>query len=152
MSYLDGNGLATLWAKIKQYVRDNATNNIPDLSIVTSKLADLAVTTAKIAAGAITFDKLSSDIFVVEAKTVASNRTINANGGWSEYLSVAKEGYKPIGLVGWYISGTNNRWCVPEQIYVRPENNDVGVYVWNQHISQSAVISFVVSIMYMKNS
>ena len=30
MSYLDGNGLATLWAKIKQYVRDNATSSIPE--------------------------------------------------------------------------------------------------------------------------
>lgn len=152
MSYLDGNGLATLWAKIKQYVRDNATSSIPDLSIVTSKLADLAVTATKIAAGAITFDKLSSDIFVVEAKTVETNRTINANAGWYSALDISKTGYKPIGLVGWYIDGTNNRWCVPEQIYVRPENNDVGVYIWNQNPSQSAVITFVISILYMKVS
>lgn len=152
MSYLDGNGLATLWAKIKQYVRDNATSSIPDLSVITSKLADLAVTTAKIAAGAITFDKLSSDIFVVEAKTVETNRTINANGGWYSALDISKTGYKPIGLVGWYISGSNARWCVPVEMNVRPENNDITVYIWNQYTGGTAVISLAVSILYIKVS
>lgn len=152
MSYLDGNGLATLWAKIKQYVRDNATSSIPDLSIVTSKLADLAVTTAKIAMGAITFDKLSSDIFVVEAKAVVSNQTINASGGWYSALDISKSGYKPIGLVGWYIAGTNARWCVPEEMYIRPANNDVTVYIWNQYTGGAAVINLVISVLYMKIS
>lgn len=152
MSYLDGNGLATLWAKIKQYVRDNATSSIPDLSIVTSKLADLAVTTAKIAMGAITFDKLSSDIFVVEARTVATNHTINAGGGWYEALSLSKAGYKPIGLVGWFITGTNARWCVLEEMYIRPASNDVTVYVWNQYAGGSAVINLTISVLYMKIS
>ena len=142
MSYLDGTGLATLWAKIKQYVRDNATSSIPDLSIITSKLAQ----------GAVTFDKLSSDIFVIEARTLKSNYTIGAGDGWSETLSIEKAGYKPIGLVGWYIAGTNARWCIPEQIYIRPANNDVGIYVWNQHASQSAVITFAISVLYMKIS
>ena len=152
MSYLDGNGLATLWAKIKQYVIDNATSSIPDLSIVTSKLADLAVTTAKIAMGAITFDKLSSDIFVVEVRIVATNHTINANGGWYEALSLSKAGYKPIGLVGWYIAGTNARWCIPEEMYIRPASNDITVYIWNQYTGGAAVINLVVSILYMKTS
>ena len=152
MSYLDGNGLATLWAKIKQYVRDNATSSIPDLSIVTSKLADLAVTTAKIAMGAVTFDKLSSDIFVVEAKTVAVNHTITSNNGWYEALSLSKDGYKPIGMVGWYMSGTNARWCVPEEMFIRPANNDITVYIWNQNTSSNAVINLVVSVLYMKIS
>lgn len=142
MSYLDGNGLATLWAKVKQYVRDNATSSIPDSSVTASKLAQ----------GAVTFDKLSSDIFVIEARTLKSNYNVGANSGWSETVSIAKTGYKPIGLVGWYIAGTNNRWCVTEQIYIRPDNNDVGVYVWNQNPSQSAVITFVISILYMKVS
>ena len=152
MSYLDGNGLATLWAKIKQYVRDNSTSSIPDLSIVTSKLADLAVTTAQIAMGAVTFDKLSSDLFVVESVSVKQNKTIGANGDWYEALSLAKTGYKPIGLVGWYISGTNARWCIPEEINIRPSKNDITVYIWNQNTKSSAVISVEVTVLYMKNS
>lgn len=152
MSYLDGNGLATLWANIKQYVRDNATSSIPDLSIITSKLADLAVTTAKIAMGAVTFDKLSSDIFVVEAKTVETNRTINANSGWYSALDISKAGYKPIGLVGWYMNGPNVRWCVPEEMYIRPSSNDITVYIWNQYTGGAATINLVVSILYMKIS
>ena len=152
MSYLDGTGLVTLWAKIKQYVRDNATSSIPDLSVITSKIADLAVTTAKLASGAVTTDKLSSDIFVIEARRVATNRTIGANGGWYEALSLAKTGYKPIGLVGWYIDGTNVRWCVPEEIYIRPASNDVTVYVWNQYTGGSAVINLTISVLYMKVS
>lgn len=142
MSYLDGTGLATLWAKIKQYVRDNATSSIPDLSIITSKLAQ----------GAVTFDKLSSDIFVVEARRVAKNRTINANGGWYEALSLAKTGYKPIGLVGWYIDGTNARWCVPGEMYIRPSSNDATVYILNQYSGGAAVINLTISVLYMKVS
>ena len=142
MSYLDGNGLATLWAKIKQYVRDNATSSIPDLSVITSKLAQ----------GAVTVDKLSSDIFVAEDKTVETNRTINANAGWYSSLDISKTGYKPIGLLGWTISGTNARWCVPEEIHVRPSNNDITVYIWNQYTGGAATINLVVSILYMKVS
>lgn len=62
MSYLDDTGLATLWAKIKQYVIDNATSSIPDLSVTTAKLANLAVTTGKIANSAVTQAKLSSEL------------------------------------------------------------------------------------------
>lgn len=142
MSYLDGNGLATLWAKIKQYVRDNATSSIPDSSVTASKLAQ----------GAVTFDKLSSDIFVVEAKAVVSNQTINASGGWYSALDISKSGYKPIGLVGWFITGTNARWCVPEEMYIRPASNDVTVYVWNQYAGGSAVINLTISVLYMKTS
>lgn len=152
MSYLDGNGLATLWAKVKQYVRDNATSSIPDLSIVTSKLADLAVTTAKIAMGAITFDKLSSDIFVVEAKNVVANQTINASGGWYSVLDISKANYKPIGLVGWFMTGTNVRWCLIEELYIRPSSNDATVYIWNQYAGGAAVINLTMSVLYIKTS
>lgn len=142
MSYLDGNGLATLWAKIKQYVIDNATSSIPDLSVITSKLAP----------GAVTVDKLSSDIFVVQANAVVTNQTINANGGWYSALDISKSGYKPIGLVGWFITGTNARWCVPKEIYIRPSSNDVTVYIWNQYSGGAAVISLTISVLYMKTS
>lgn len=142
MSYLDGTGLATLWAKIKQYVRDNATSSIPDSSVTASKLAQ----------GAVTFDKLSSDIFVVEAKAVVTNQTINASGGWYSALDISKSGYKPIGLVGWFITGTNARWCVPEEMYIRPSSNDVTVYIWNQYSGGAAVINLTISVLYMKIS
>lgn len=142
MSYLDGNGLATLWAKIKQYVIDNATSSIPDLSVITSKLAP----------GAVTFDKLSSDIFVVEAKAVVSNQTINASGGWYSALDISKSGYKPIGLVGWFITGTNARWCLIEELYIRPSSNDATVYIWNQNAGGAAVINLTISVLYMKTS
>jgi len=38
MSYLDGNGLATLWSKIKQYVDNKIVGDIPDNSITEAKL------------------------------------------------------------------------------------------------------------------
>ena len=39
MSYLDGNGLSTLWSKIKQYVDAKIVGDIPDNSITETKLA-----------------------------------------------------------------------------------------------------------------
>lgn len=150
MSYLDGNGLATLWAKIKQYVRDNATSSIPDLSIVTSKLADLAVTTAKIASRAITSDKLATDIFIVETKTVVSGETIGPNGGWYGTLDVTKSGYVAVSIGGYVISGTNTRWCVPGQIYLQYGSQLLACYVWNQHSSSDAVITLYVPVLYIK--
>ena len=142
MSYLDGNGLATLWAKIKQYVRDNATSSIPDSSVTTSKLAS----------GAVTVDKLSSDIFVTEERVVITNLTIGANGGSRQILSLAKTGYKPIGLAGWYIAGLNSTWCTIGEMNIRPDYDDVTVYIWNQNTGGSANITLGISVLYMKVS
>ena len=160
MSYLDGNGLATLWAKIKQYVRDNATSSIPDLSVVTSKIADLAVTaekldnsavtTAKIASRAITSDKLASDIFIVETKTVVSSETIGPNDGWYGTLDVSKSGYVAVSIGGYVMNGTNSRLCVPGQIYLQYGSQTLSCYVWNQHPSSNAVITLYVPVLYIK--
>lgn len=160
MSYLDNNGLATLWAKIKQYVRDNATSSIPDLSVVTSKIADLAVTTAKlansavttakIASRAITSDKLATDIFVVEIKTVISSETIGPNDGWYGTLDVSKSGYVAMSIGGYVINGTNSRLCVPGQIYLQYGSQTLSCYVWNQHPSSNAVITLYVPVLYIK--
>lgn len=160
MSYLDGNGLATLWAKVKQYVRDNATSSIPDLSVVTSKIADLAVTTAKlansavttakIASRAVTSDKLATNIFVIETKTVASSETIGPNGGWYGTLDATKSGYVAAAIGGYFMNGTNSRWCVPEQIYLQRSNQMLSCYVWNQHPSSNAVITLYVPVLYIK--
>lgn len=160
MSYLDGNGLATLWAKIKQYVRDNATSSIPDLSVVTSKIADLAVTaekldnsavtTAKIASRAITSDKLATDIFIVETKTVVSSETIGPNDGWYGTLDVSKSGYVAVSIGGYVMNGTNSRLCVPGQIYLQYGSQTLSCYVWNQHPSSNAVITLYVPVLYIK--
>ena len=142
MSYLDGNGLATLWAKIKQYVRDNATSSIPDSSVTTSKLAS----------GAVTVDKLSGDIFVTEERVVITNLTIGANGGSRQILSLAKDGYKPIAMLGWYIAGLNSTWCTIGEMNIRPNYDDVTLYIWNQYTGGSANITLGISVLYMKTS
>lgn len=153
MSYLDGDGLATLWAKIKQYVSTQMSSGIPDLGVVTSKLADYAVTTIKIASGAITADKLESNMFVAENRTITSGRYISADGGWySDTISVAKTGYKAVGIAGWYMSGTNSRWCVPEEIYINPNSQNFTAYIWNQNTGAAATITLIVSILYIKTS
>lgn len=160
MSYLDGNGLATLWAKIKQYVRDNATSSIPDLSVVTSKIADVAVTTAKlansavttakIASRAITSDKLATDIFIVEIKTVTSSETIGPNGEWYGTLDVSKSGYVATAIGGYVMNGTNSRQCLPGQIYLQYGSQTLACYIWNQHPSSNAVITLYVPVLYIK--
>lgn len=142
MSYLDGNGLATLWAKIKQYVRDNATSSIPDSSVTASKLAS----------GAVTVDKLSSDIFVTEERVVINNLIIGANGGSRQILSLAKDGYKPIAMLGWYMGGLNSTWCTIGEMNIRPNYDDVTLYIWNQNTSGSANITLGISVLYMKTS
>lgn len=81
MSYLDGNGLATLWAKIKQYVIDNATSSIPDLSVTTAKIANLAVTTGKIANNAVDMGKLGVDVTNILNKIKITTSTVNSGGG-----------------------------------------------------------------------
>lgn len=40
MSYLDGNGLATLWSKIKQYVDNKIVGDIPDGGVTEVKLSN----------------------------------------------------------------------------------------------------------------
>ena len=150
MSYLDNNGLATLWAKIKQYVRDNAASSIPDLSVVTSKIADLAVTTAKIASNAVTRDKLSDDIFIEEVITVADNQTISPNTGLYQLQSVAKSGYKAIAIGGFALQGTNARSCVTEELYIVLSTQNLTCYVWNRNQNNNAVITLYVPVLYIK--
>lgn len=140
MSYLDGNGLATLWAKIKQYVRDNATSSIPDLSVVTSKIA----------AGAITADKLSSDIFVLETKLLLNNQTISPNTGYYYYEDITKAGYKVFALGGFTMTGTNARSCIPEEINLFYDRQLLSCYIFNKNTSANAVIKLYVNVVYMK--
>lgn len=48
MSFLDGAGLADVWAAVKNYVDNKIIAGVPDGGITTAKLANNAVTSAKL--------------------------------------------------------------------------------------------------------
>ena len=72
MSYLDGNGLATLWSKIKQYVDAKIVGDIPDNSITEIKLA----TAVKNKLNAFTNTAVSSTTTVSEVAVAGSGYSI----------------------------------------------------------------------------
>lgn len=72
MSYLDGNGLSTLWSKIKQYVDAKIVGDIPDSSITEAKL----VTAVKNKLNAFTNTPVSTTTTISEVATAGSGYSI----------------------------------------------------------------------------
>ena len=72
MSYLDGNGLATLWSRVKQYVDAKIVGDIPDNSITEVKLA----TAVKNKLNAFTDTPVSSTTTISDVATAGSGYSI----------------------------------------------------------------------------
>lgn len=78
MKYLDETGLARLWEKIKAYVDSHSGGS----------------------------GGSAADSFVVETYSGHSSKSVGTSGATTTY-NISKAGYKPIGVVGFYISNAN---------------------------------------------
>lgn len=90
MSYLDGNGLATLWSKIKQYVDAKIVGDIPDNSITETKLATAVKNKLNIYTDLIQYEDVTVTISY-EANTIGTRGT-QVNCG-----TTLKSGYTYLG-------------------------------------------------------
>ena len=83
------------------------------------------------------------------------NTTINANSAFTSYgFDVTQSGYTALGVVTFGVydqstSGRNSGWCVvPKCILWGGDTQTLDLYVWNQHPSQSAVVTVIVKVLY----
>ena len=90
MSYLDGNGLSTLWSKIKQYVDAKIVGDIPDNSITETKLATAVKNKLNIYTDLIQYEDVTVTISY-EAGTIGTRGT-QVNCG-----TTSKSGYTYLG-------------------------------------------------------
>ena len=90
MSYLNGNGLATLWSQIKQYVDAKIVGDIPDNSITETKLATAVKNKLNIYTDLIQYEDVTVTISY-EANTIGTRGT-QVNCG-----TTLKSGYTYLG-------------------------------------------------------
>lgn len=83
------------------------------------------------------------------------NTTINANSAFTSYgFDVTQSGYTALGVVTFGVydqstGGRNSGWCVvPKCILWGGDTQTLDLYVWNQHPSQSAVVTVIVKVLY----
>ena len=83
------------------------------------------------------------------------NPTINANSAFTSYgFDVTQSGYTALGVVTFGVydqptGGRNSSWCVvPKCILWGGNTQTLDLYVWNQHPSQSAVVTVIVKVLY----
>lgn len=83
------------------------------------------------------------------------NPTINANSAFTSYgFDVTQSGYTALGVVTFGVydqstGGMNSGWCVvPKCILWGGNTQTLDLYVWNQHPSQSAVVTIIVKVLY----
>lgn len=93
MKYLDETGLARLWEKIKNYVDSHSGGGggSADWSGITNKPTRFEPT---------------ADSFVVETYSEHSSKSVGTSGANTSY-NISKSGYKPLGVVGFYVSNAN---------------------------------------------
>ena len=90
MSYLDGNGLSTLWSKIKQYVDAKIVGDIPDNSIAEIKLVTAVKNKLNIYTDLIQYE----DVTVTISYTAG---TIGTRGTQVNCGTTLKSGYTYLG-------------------------------------------------------
>ena len=93
MKYLDETGLARLWEKIKNYVDSHSGGGggSVDWEDITNKPTRFEPDTAS---------------FVVETYSNHSSKNVTTSGVNTTY-NINKEGYLPIGVVGFYVNNAN---------------------------------------------
>ena len=95
-------------------------------------------------------------MYIVEVKTLFDDLSVAPSSFVSNTYSVAKQGYTPIGVVGYIVGnathdGTSCTWITMNQMYVTT-NNNVYVQFRNLHTSITAKIKIVADVWYVKNS
>lgn len=86
-----------------------------------------------------------------------TNKTVGANTYFSDTFSVAKPGYKAIGLAGYYCQnsasgGVNSTYCLFSAVYLIPDGTD-RVFARVRNVTNSqAKVDIVVLVLYEKVS
>lgn len=83
------------------------------------------------------------------------NPTIGADSSFTSYgFDVTKPNYTALGVITFGVydqssGGRNSAWCVvPKCILWGGNTQTLDLYVWNQHKSQSAVVTIIVKVLY----
>ena len=92
---------------------------------------------------------LTSDSAIIRTKTFTVTDTVlPASGGTSVDINIALSGYTPVGLVGWYGSGTSR--CYMADFRVRNATT-ARIYPQNITTSQTTISSISIAVLYVKN-
>lgn len=97
--------------------------------------------------------------YLVATKSYYWNNTVGANSAWQvNNYDVTISGYTAVGVVSFGLhnqdsGGRNAGWCVvPRCILWGGNTQNLEFYVWNQHTSQSAIVTMMVKILYVSSS
>ena len=97
--------------------------------------------------------------YLVATKSYYWNNTVGANSAWQvNNYDVTIPGYTAVGVVSFGLhnqdsGGRNADWCiVPRCILWGGSTQNLEFYVWNQHTSQSAIVTMMVKILYVPSS
>lgn len=97
--------------------------------------------------------------YLVATKSYYWNNTVGANSAWQvNNYDVTIPGYTAVGVVSFGLhnqdsGGRNADWCVvPRCILWGGSTQNLEFYVWNQHTSQSAIVTMMVKILYVSSS
>ena len=95
-------------------------------------------------------------MYIVEAKTLVDNLTVEPSAFISNTYSVAKQGYTPLGVLGYIIGNATNSggactWITMNQMYVTT-NSAIYAQYRNLNTTTAAKIKIVAYVWYVKNS
>lgn len=97
--------------------------------------------------------------YLVATKSYYWNNTIGANSAWQvNNYDVTVPGYTAVGVVSFGLhnqesGGRNADWCVvPRCILWGGNTQNLEFYVWNQHTSQSAIVTMMVKVLYVPSN
>jgi len=97
--------------------------------------------------------------YLVATKSYYWSNTVGANSAWQvNNYDVTIPGYTAVGVVSFGLhnqdsGGRNADWCVvPRCILWGGSTQNLEFYVWNQHTSQSAIVSMMVKILYVPSN
>lgn len=77
-----------------------------------------------------------------------TNTVLPASGGISVDINVALSGYTPVGLVGWYGSGTSKCYMADFRI---KDATTARIYPRNLTTSETTISSISIYVLYVKN-
>lgn len=97
--------------------------------------------------------------YLVATKSYYWNNTVGANSAWQvNNYDVTISGYTAVGVVSFGLhnqesGGRNADWCVvPRCILWGGSTQNLEFYVWNQHASQSAIVTMMVKVLYVPSN
>ena len=98
--------------------------------------------------GAVAF-VLTSDSAIIRTKTfTVTNTVLPANAGTNVNIDITLSGYTPVGLIGWYGSGTGK--CYMADFRIRNATTAT-IYPRNITTSETTISSITIGVLYVKN-